>query len=277
MNRISFGKSSVDEEHFHGAVAGGGAHGPGISEKVEGISERGDLLVKRLPMNDNRSGTKRSGSVGYQLAGDGVYRAYGYADSNRSEGPEVFFELAGHSLGELSRQQLSERLRVMSPHAFAKAEHAQRKIARRKELLPQVQAEIDELAADGERLSVTTIHVDDQLQLSGLSVNRQKACGHFAERTVRSIDDFVAELSKPSDPCRYCEAHTAQARTAEETLRRLLAAASAKSLPSLSGSPRQIKWALEIRDGFQEKNPTSPLLQRATTAKYWIEKRLDLK
>lgn len=117
MNQISLGKSRVDAKYFHGAVAGGGAYGPGLCEKIVGMSDCGDLITKRIPIHDNRSGSKRSGSVDY----DGVYRAYGYADSNRSEGPEVFFELTGDIVAELSRQQVAEHLRAMSPPELCKS------------------------------------------------------------------------------------------------------------------------------------------------------------
>jgi hypothetical protein len=276
VETISFGKSSGDREYFYGVVTGGGAYGPGICEKVVGMSARGDLIVERLPLRDDRSGTKRSGSVDYALTGDGVYRAYGYADSNRSEGPEVFFELQGDALQELSRNQLNERVRAMSPENVAKMEHARRKVARRAELLPEIQAEVDEFAADGERLEVTTINVDDQLQLSSLTVTRHKSCGHFTETSVNNLDELIANLSAPLGACTYCEAHAARTRAAQEALERLQGTASEKNLPPLSGSTRQIKWALEIREGFRDKNPDSPLLKRATTAKYWIEHRDNL-
>ncbi|WP_432258090.1 hypothetical protein [Cupriavidus sp. TMH.W2] len=277
MDKISLGKSSVDTTYFYGGVTGGGAYGPGICEKVVGISASGKLTVKRLPFHDNRSGSKRSGSLDYELTGDGVYRAYAYADSNRSEGPEFFFELEGYALKELNRQELDERLRALSPDSFAIAEHAQRKVARRRELLPVVQAEVHDFAAAGERLEVTKVDVDDQLQLSRLTVTRYQSCGHFDEISVNTMNQLITHLSAPSLPCTYCEAHAEKMRAADETIKRLQDTASAKNLPTLSGSPRQIKWALEIRDNFWQKNPGNPLLKRATTAKYWIENRESLK
>jgi uncharacterized membrane protein len=234
------------------------------------------LMTGRLSLDDNRSGSKRSGSISYELTGDGVYRAYGYAESNRGEGPEVFFELAGGSLAELNRQQLAERLRAMSPQNYANVEHARQKTKRRAELLPHVQAEVDELAADGERLEVTEVNVDDQLQLNSLTVTRYKPCGHFDEISVRSVDGLVTRLAEPLLPCSYCEALAEKARATADLIRSLQDAASASNLPELSGSPRQIKWALEIRQAFCDKNPTSPLLKRATAAKYWIEHRNSL-
>jgi hypothetical protein len=123
---------------------------------------------------------------------------------------------------------------------------------------------------------VTTINVDDQLQLSSLTVTRHKSCGHFTETSVNNLDELIANLSAPLGACTYCEAHAARTRAAQEALERLQGTASEKNLPPLSGSTRQIKWALEIREGFRDKNPDSPLLKRATTAKYWIEHRDNL-
>ncbi|RQR34840.1 hypothetical protein [Burkholderia sp. Bp9142] len=277
METLSLGKSSIDTTYFYGTVTGGGAHGPGICQKVVGMSSKGDLLLTRLPMHDDRSGSKRSGSVNYELTGNGVYRAYGYADSNRSEGPEIFFELDGDSLRELNRNQLDERLRLMSPENYATMEHNRRKAARRTELLPEIQAEVNELAADRERLEVTMVAVDDQLELSRLAVTRHKSCGHFDEIAVDTVDELVVRLSAPSAPCPYCEASAKKAQADQEAMLRLQDAAATNNLPPLSGSPRQIKWALEIRDGFWRNSPESPLLKRATTAKYWIEHRNELK
>jgi hypothetical protein len=273
MNQLNFGKSSADFEYFYGFVSGGGAYGPGICERVIGISDRGVLLTKRLSMYDDRSGSKRSGSVDYALTGDGVYRAYGYAESNRGEGPEVFFEVSANSLTKLDRQEFAERLRAMSPQNFAKVERARKKTQRRAELLPEVQGEIDELAADAERLEVLELNVDEQFQLNSLTVKRYKRCGHFDELWTNSLDELVTRLSEPVEPCRYCEAVTEKARATADAIQKLQEAAAANNLPELSGTPRQIKWALEIRQAFANKNPGSAALKRATTAKYWIEHR----
>ena len=42
-------------------------------------------------------------------------------------------------------------------------------------------------------------------------------------------------------------------------------------LPVLSGTPKQIAYALSIREAFATKHPGDPALTRGTTAKYWIE------
>lgn len=277
METISLGKSSVDTDYFYGTVTGGGAYGPGICEKVAGVSSNGGLVFTRLRMHDDRSGSKRSGSLNYELTGDGVYRAYGYADSNRSEGPEIFFELEGDSVRKLNRAELNERLRAMSPKNYAAMEHNRRKAARRAELLPAIQAEVNELVANQERLEVKMVNVNDQLELSRLAVTRHKTCGHFDEIAVDSVDELITHLSAPAVPCPYCEASAKKAQAAQEALQRLQDEAATNNLPPLSGSPRQIKWALEIREGFWRKAPESPLLKRATTAKYWIEHRNELK
>jgi hypothetical protein len=47
----------------------------------------------------------------------------------------------------------------------------------------------------------------------------------------------------------------------------------AGALPMLSGSPRQIAWATEIRAKAAEKNSKLSALKTATSAKYWIENR----
>jgi len=41
--------------------------------------------------------------------------------------------------------------------------------------------------------------------------------------------------------------------------------------PPLSGTPKQIAWAIEIRKEFARQHPTDRVLRNATRAKYWIE------
>lgn len=42
-------------------------------------------------------------------------------------------------------------------------------------------------------------------------------------------------------------------------------------LPKLTGTPKQIAYALSIREAFARQHPEDAALKRATTAKYWIE------
>ena len=44
-------------------------------------------------------------------------------------------------------------------------------------------------------------------------------------------------------------------------------------LPDLKGTPKQVAWALEIRESAYKKDPTFAGLKKATKAKYWIDKR----
>ncbi|MFL9961606.1 hypothetical protein PQR02_10945 [Paraburkholderia sediminicola] len=184
MNALVFGRARVDADYFHGAVTGGGAHGPGICQRVTGIAPDGRLTLGYLPFHEGRSQSRRSGSVSYELSGDGLYRAYGYAQNSRREGPEVYFELAGETLMQLTRAALDLRLRTLHPEEYALMEQTRERIQRH---------------AEGE------------------------------------------------------------------------------GLPELGGSPKQIQWALAIRDAFSRNHPGHPLLRRATTAKYWIERRHSLR
>jgi hypothetical protein len=77
------------------------------------------------------------------------------------------------------------------------------------------------------------------------------------------------------------EAAQAEARRIEqEALKELNAERAAQiaamgqpdtGLPKLTGTPKQIAYALSIRDAFAAKHPGDPALKRGTTAKYWIE------
>ena len=44
-----------------------------------------------------------------------------------------------------------------------------------------------------------------------------------------------------------------------------------EGLPELTGTPKQIAYALSIRDAFAKKHPGDAALKRGTTAKYWID------
>ncbi|WP_062117140.1 hypothetical protein [Aureimonas sp. AU40] len=44
-----------------------------------------------------------------------------------------------------------------------------------------------------------------------------------------------------------------------------------EGLPLLTGSPKQVAWALRIRDAVQKREPKNAALKRAKKASYWIE------
>jgi hypothetical protein len=96
----------------------------------------------------------------------------------------------------------------------------------------------------------------------------------------------IASLSVPKhyivrSPC-FARAPTAEAAIAQALATQAkhaaanLAAATLAAdsgLPELSGTPKQIAWAMTLRAVLQTKNPKHPSLKRATTAKFWIDKR----
>lgn len=183
MNQLEFGRARVDANYFRSVVTGGGAYGPGICQRVIGIESDKRPKVEYLPFHDARSKSRCSKWVAYELAGDGIYRARGYAQNSRSEGPEVFFELSNENLMQLNNAELHRRLHELYPEDYAAMEQAFERIQQHSE---------------------------------------------------------------------------------------------AEGLPTLSGSPKQIQWALQIRDAFSRRCPGHSLLKRATTARYWIESRHSL-
>lgn len=48
------------------------------------------------------------------------------------------------------------------------------------------------------------------------------------------------------------------------------------SLPRLQGSPRQVKWAMCLRDKLAATEPSDPRLVEQTSAKFWIDNRRTL-
>ena len=54
-------------------------------------------------------------------------------------------------------------------------------------------------------------------------------------------------------------------------------AEAARNYPSLTGTEKQIAWALRLRAVLIAREPSNAILTKATTAKYWIDSRFLLK
>lgn len=100
------------------------------------------------------------------------------------------------------------------------------------------------------------------------------------------IDQYVVLNGMP----KYWEGNFERGNSPEEvvekikaTSKALKAAATAAEksagelgLPELKGTPKQVAWALQIRDKIAKANSKDPRLKRAFTAKYWIDNRATL-
>lgn len=97
------------------------------------------------------------------------------------------------------------------------------------------------------------------------------------------IDEYIALHTIPfSYSCNYevglsPEDVVEKIKTKQAEREKALADAELKSdelgLPVLSGTEKQVKWALQIRDKVVQSNPKDPRLKKAKTAKYWIDNR----
>ena len=180
--------------------------------------------------------------------------------------------------------QLNDLAEALYPAQFAELSARAAREAKARDTTAKVLSEIE-----SERVEIAKSELAEH-DCAGLDieVKFRSADPEAIERRVLrgdEPDEIVAELTLPTE---YVCVNPFLRNTAlpdliqaarEELARRQQAAAQAAAkaeemgLPELSGSPKQIAWALKLRAAFAEKNPGHPSLKRATTAKYWIDNR----
>ncbi len=295
---IECGKSGLSNGEFHAAVAAGGAVGPGHLYRAAGLSSLSEVKWQRLQFDrDERSGSKRSGSIAYELTRTGVYRAQGYAEDNRRSGACHFYvdAEAGKAI------ELDQRQALMLCHYCYPQEvellraKAQEEEARRRQLHDARQTIANEYERRLEVLK-TSYGADATFTISSSSVGHENAVSAIARRGLSPMEAVQSDCSvrvtafrdcgheetldtaicdaeaiasrverRLETPCRACS-DAARLRAAAEA-----AAAATAHLPALTGTPRQVEWANRIRAAFAAREPSSALLKRAVRAAYWID------
>lgn len=162
-------------------------------------------------------------------------------------------------------------------------------------------AEKDAAAAEAEKINTLAVGVLTEINAERATIQSVEIEGYIVEPRFDSIslggiierikwkaekfnaDEYIALNSL----AKYYEAEFVKADTPEEVVEKIKAKKlereeainNAKKLtetlklPELSGSPKQIAWAMQIRAKVAEANPSDTRLKKATTAKYWIENR----
>lgn len=134
-----------------------------------------------------------------------------------------------------------------------------------------------------ERAAVLPVCVDSLVATP--EFERLPDSSNFKLRSDETEDEAIMRLSAPTRWIVQCP--FAEGRTAEEAIERAQAlikqraaaldaarqAAAETGLPELTGSERQVAWAMQIRAAAAAKNPKLVALKTATTARYWIDRR----
>lgn len=117
----------------------------------------------------------------------------------------------------------------------------------------------------------------EQLSESEFAAERRRIWPLGFER----VEEKKAERQRAEAERIEREAAEAERRRIErEALAELNAAKAAEiaekgqadsDFPKLTGTPKQIAYAVSIREAFARKHPADAALKRGTTAKYWIE------
>lgn len=221
----------------------------------------------------------KNGDRWYPLKPGVLYYASGVLESGYSQTSDSFVVVrtaeSGDVLVDLTHNQVQGLLRKARPE-IAPIQDAQKKL----------RAQADQLvtAIEGERAQ----HVPAPIR--GID-----ACPQF--RPLPQSRAIYAQLCAGTDPLeivalaanptefRVFHPAAASGQTPEEAVvaaekivaeraqfaAEAAASAEADGLPTLSGSPKQVAWALTLRAAVQRAEPKNPALRRATTAKYWID------
>lgn len=104
--------------------------------------------------------------------------------------------------------------------------------------------------------------------------------------TAEAVEEFIALAAINSRwSCDHVTGDTPEAVVAalkqrraerEQALKNAIERHVGLGLPSLTGSVKQVAWALCIRDKVAQADPADPRLGGYTTAKYWIDNRNHL-
>lgn len=184
---------------------------------------------------------------------------------------------------DLQKEECRKFLREAFPSDYENARAAQLRIQKSEEEARKVVSEIlEERKAYGVEIidGVTAVpEFGDAPTIEHASLRILAQDWGDEQRDAYINSHAVPKHYVVQEPC-FVKAKTAQeavdqareiaAKRAAEK-RAAQEAAEAAGLPMLTGTPKQIAWAVTIRGKVAAKQPDLPALKKATTAKYWIE------
>lgn len=283
-NEIEMGRSgSVNKDIAKLEIQRFAGNKPGV-RRITGVtySAKGNktsyLSSGYLSYEESVSGGG-NGSRTFDLECDCVYQATGVLHSSSRIREHIFF-VTNQGVVELDDDAENEILQELFQGDYSAIDMEKKKYRENEERARYILK-----AAQEERAEVKSITIDGIVakpEFSALpNIHELVYSNAFASK---GDDEFVIELSLPthfvvttpvfSKAQSGEEAVDLAKRTIaerQESIKR--AEDTSVGLPKLSGSEKQIAWAIQIRANVLSKNPTNSVLKKATTAKYWIENR----
>lgn len=251
---------------------------PGVAKVVGCEVTKGDItpVLNYLRYADELSGGGNGVRI-VDIEEDGLYFFKDILGTSGRRWNEYLY-LGSEGIYSLTRDEAYVLLELLYPLAFLRREELRQAEQRQRERLAELVEAIRE-----ERNLLQPVEVN------GLKVfpTFRELDSKFRSDAAGDPDDeaLVARYSLPTWECGHQSADTPEDAAAkylevEEQRAKAVSVAEAEAkearLPSLNGTEKQVRWALQIRADYARKHPDSVTLKRATTAKYWIENRFNL-
>lgn len=215
----------------------------------------------------------------YTLRDFGIYLARDAIATSR-RGCDVFFRFCDGRLEGLNREQLDAALRAEFP---ASAQAYDQQVERRNRL--NAERKRLEQAIFEEREAFSAVHSEDGYTAiprfcdipNDLALREQtedELIVTYSTPTYVVEKPFFASADTPDKAIRQAREKEQQRRDAFEAAKRL---AQQKGWPELSGSPKQIRWAEQIRACcFKAGHASEKELIGKKLARYWIDHYKEL-
>lgn len=281
-DRVEIGRAIVmGDEHgviLRTVVAGGGSVGPGTIRPITGYRAEGRPLKMAT---DLRSRSARSGAVEYRIPDDGLYRVQGVPLSNSSR-TGALIEVRGGQVALLADEHdkstddavLRERFPAEAAAADAEFDLTQR--------IEEERTTIEPETIDG----FTVIPEWNERPIRNLpprpdGMTEEEYVAHVASPAHYVVQSPVFAKASTAEECakqareRYDEKKKREQRREDEH-ERARKAAEENSLPSLKGSDRQARWAMNIRQRYIDRNGIDRIARERKTARWWIDNYKNL-
>lgn len=258
-----------------------------VGAKYDPVRARPVLRLRHLDETGRRLTGGQNGECWYDIDADGIYVA-GDVLFSGSRRLKVYFYRDASGIVPLSRDEAFAAARVLYEDQFRAVDAAQHAMdaatVRVAEIADEIRAEraefeairidgmeavpeFDDIDEDGMRIRIARGDFDAEKE-----VDRRVAPSHYVVN-----EPVFAKASTAEEAVKQAKAKIEQARKREEERKAAAAkarqAAKESGLPQLTGSPRQIRWAEQIRAAAAKKEPGIPELKRWKKASRWIEAR----
>lgn len=246
--------------------------------KVVGIFPDGRFKLQDIKEDSRDTSRSGNGRAEYEDLEFGLYYATGLIAAGY-EKVSTYVIFGEDDFGSLHRDDAFDYAAEMFPGDFAAYEHAQKAEAVAEKRTKDVLQAISEERAAFEDIVIDGISAHPEF----VSVSRDTI-----KQEIKRGEDDESLIQRHIIPSHYvvCEPVFAKATTAEEAVAKAkklhesreaerqaaIAASADLGLPELTGTPRQIAWAIKIRADIAKQDPKLTALKTATTTRYWIEK-----